>query len=186
MHLTTNGGGEILSANQIASPLVLLLILGFAALEDKQEKRVSNRLIVLGISLCFLMAWGGYLGVTFLVVLRNILIPVISLYLLFLVGVIGAGDIKLFSLIGGYMGLTFAKNAIVLSFAIGAGWSLIWLLSNHLLFPKMAAVVAYFGDLKNGKFKTYQSDSTFAFSLCIFAATSALMVKNGLEGVWIG
>ena len=65
----------------------------------------QNRLIIMGLFLS--MAFGIVLGgmPRIIQVLLNISIPVIMLYLFYLIGVLGAGDIKLFSVIGGFTNL---------------------------------------------------------------------------------
>lgn len=48
------------------------------------------------------------------------LIPIIILFPLFIFRVIGAGDIKLFAVIGSFMGYKFVLQSIIISFIIGA------------------------------------------------------------------
>ena len=71
-----------------------------AAVQDLKSGKISNRLIVTGLMIGVAIqvteyrVWGVYYF------LRNISVPVILLYLLFQMHVLGAGDIKLFSMIG--------------------------------------------------------------------------------------
>ena len=58
------------------------------------------------------------MGVLFFVV--NISIPVILLYLLFQMRALGAGDIKLFSMLGAFLSTEQLLNLMVLAFCIGA------------------------------------------------------------------
>ena len=87
---------------QGASVLTLYAILIVAVVQDITSMRISNRLIIMGLFLS--MAFGIVLGgmPRIIQVLLNISIPVIMLYLFYLIGVLGAGDIKLFSVIGGF------------------------------------------------------------------------------------
>ena len=80
----------------------LLVILVAAVVQDFMYMKISNRLILMGIlfSLAFGFMTGGLRQVLY--VLVNISFPVFVLYLFYLLGVIGAGDIKLFSIIGGF------------------------------------------------------------------------------------
>ena len=82
---------------QGASVLTLYAILIVAVVQDITSMRISNRLIIMGLFLS--MAFGIVLGgmPRIIQVLLNISIPVIMLYLFYLIGVLGAGDIKLFS-----------------------------------------------------------------------------------------
>lgn len=81
---------------QGASVLTLYAILIVAVVQDITSMRISNRLIIMGLFLS--MAFGIVLGgmPRIIQVLLNISIPVIMLYLFYLIGVLGAGDIKLF------------------------------------------------------------------------------------------
>jgi len=84
------------------------------------ETRISNRLIVSGLMIGFVfrIMTEGITGVFFFVV--NILIPVILLYLLFQMRALGAGDIKLFSMLGAYISTELLLRLMFLSFVIGA------------------------------------------------------------------
>ena len=102
---------------------VYLILLGFlfcAVYTDMTQTRISNRLIVLGLLSGFLfrLYTEGRMGVLFYVV--NIFIPVIFLYLLFQMRVLGAGDIKLFSMLGVFISTEQLLRLIVLAFCIGA------------------------------------------------------------------
>ena len=78
---------------QNACDLVLLAILGVAVVLDYRFLRISNRLILFGIvlAICLHLAVYGLEGIVS--VLWNISFPVIVLYLFYLVGALGAGDI---------------------------------------------------------------------------------------------
>ena len=84
------------------------------------ETRISNRLIVSGLMIGFVfrIMTEGITGVFFFVV--NILIPVILLYLLFQMRALGAGDIKLFSMLGAYISTELLLRLMFLPFVIGA------------------------------------------------------------------
>ena len=58
-------------------------------------------------------------------------------YLLFLIRALGAGDIKLFSMIGGIWGFHVLILTIVLSFLVGAGISLCKLLYHRNLISRL-------------------------------------------------
>ena len=58
------------------------------------------------------------MGVLFYVV--NIFIPVIFLYLLFQMRALGAGDIKLFSMLGAFISTEQLLELMVLAFCVGA------------------------------------------------------------------
>ena len=77
--------------------LTLLTVLVFAVAADFREMRISNRLIASGLMMGLALRILGEGGAGIVHFLVNISIPVILLFLLFQLRVIGAGDIKLFS-----------------------------------------------------------------------------------------
>lgn len=100
-----------------------LMLLGFlfcAVYTDMTQTRISNRLIVFGLFIGFIFRlWSeGSMGVLFYV--ENIFIPVIFLFLLFQVRALGAGDIKLFSMLGAFISTEQLLKLMVLAFCAGA------------------------------------------------------------------
>ena len=85
--------------------LTLLGLLCFAVYTDMTRTKISNRLIVSGLILALIFRIAEEGGSGALVYMMNISIPVIFLYVLFQLHALGAGDIKLFSMIGAVLGL---------------------------------------------------------------------------------
>lgn len=115
IRITNKRGGELNVVN-----LILLGLLIGAVHTDMIQTRISNRLIVLGLTLGFFFRFmtEGSKGVLFFVV--NISIPVILLYLLFQMHALGAGDIKLFSMVGAFISTEQLLKLMGLAFCIGA------------------------------------------------------------------
>ena len=92
--------------------LTLLTHLTLAVVMDFGNGRISNRLIVSGLiwGLAFRLLGEGSAGAVHF--LMNISIPVILL--------LGAGDIKLFSIAGGFLTLTQLCYLIPVAFVVGA------------------------------------------------------------------
>ncbi len=105
--------------------LILLTFLTMAVVEDFQKGKISNRLIASGLiwGLVFRVLGDGNTGIVHFLV--NISIPVILLFLLFQMRALGAGDIKLFSVAGGFLTMKQLLCLIPLAFiaaaAIGLG-----------------------------------------------------------------
>ena len=97
--------------------LTLLTVLVFAVAADFREMRISNRLIASGLMMGLTLRILGAGIVHFLV---NISIPVILLFLLFQLRVIGAGDIKLFSVAGGFLSMRQLLYVILAAFVTAA------------------------------------------------------------------
>ena len=100
--------------------LTLLTHLTLAVVMDFGNGRISNRLIVSGLiwGLAFRLLGEGSAGAVHF--LMNISIPVILLFLLFSLPIMGAGDIKLFSIAGGFLTLTQLCYLIPVAFVVGA------------------------------------------------------------------
>ena len=110
---------------------------------DIRKGRISNRLICLGIvSGILIRIWeSGVEGLVLSVV--QIFIPVIVLFLLFLMRALGAGDIKLFSVIGSIWNLKVLCSCMFFSFVAGAVMSLGKLLYHKNLFARLEYFCRY-------------------------------------------
>ena len=100
--------------------LILAGLLSRAVYTDMTQTRISNRLIVSGliIGFFFRLVSEGFSGVFIYIV--NIFIPVIFLFLLFQMRALGAGDIKLFSMLGAFISTEQLLKLMVLAFCVGA------------------------------------------------------------------
>ena len=102
--------------------ILLLGCLVMAAVQDIRSGKVSNRLIVAGLMIGSFFQIRNYQICGMYYFLRNVSIPVILLYLLFQMRVLGAGDIKLFSMIGSFLTMQELLKCMAYSFlAAGAG-----------------------------------------------------------------
>lgn len=122
----------------------LLMILALAVRMDYRNWKISNHLILAGISA----------GVVFLLrdisvqntadFLGGLLLPVLICWIPFRMHAIGAGDIKLFSVIGCINGSREVLYCIIFSFLAAAGISLGRLLSQKQLWTSLTGCVQYF------------------------------------------
>lgn len=87
---------------------------------DFREGRISNRLIAFGLLLGLIFRMLGEGGIGIVRFLVNISIPVILLFLLFQLRVLGAGDIKLFSVVGGFLDMRQLYMVVAAAFLAGA------------------------------------------------------------------
>ncbi len=100
--------------------LTLLTFLSFAVVTDVASTRIRNRLIVCGLSCGLVLRILGQGSTGILIFFINISIPVILLYLLFQLRALGAGDIKLFSVVGAYVSTKELLAVMLISFLVGA------------------------------------------------------------------
>ncbi|MCI9149824.1 MAG: hypothetical protein HFI42_04890 [Lachnospiraceae bacterium] len=116
------------------------MLLLTAAVTDLRSGRISNRLICLGlIAGLILQIWeSGWSGSIRFVI--QVLFPVIVLFLLFLMRALGAGDIKLFSVVSGIWNLKVICYCMFFSFLAGALVSL----GKLLFYKNLGARLRYF------------------------------------------
>lgn len=120
---------------------ILICLLLVAAFLDVWKGRIPNILILLGF----------FLGLGRLILsqkqiyayLPGILIPPILLFPLYMIGTLGAGDIKLLSLIGIFLPAKESFICIFLAFFIGAAIGFILLLKNKNLMERMYYLYTY-------------------------------------------
>lgn len=98
---------------------------------DFATGKVSNQFIIIGLVLGFILQiiLKGKSGIIPCIV--GTIVPILVLMLVFMIGGIGAGDIKLFSVIGVFIGYQGVFTCIIASFVIGAFISIGKILINH-------------------------------------------------------
>ncbi len=148
--------------------------------------RVPNRLIAAGLiaGLVFQITEHRIWGVYFF--LRNISVPVILLYLLFQMRVLGAGDIKLFSMTGGILTIGELCRCMAYCFLAAGAGALLLLAAEQSRRQRLACAVRYLLDLvRTGKLRAYEPPEAegrmpFAFAVFIlFGAFAAIFVPIG-------
>ena len=144
---------------ELTSNLTLYILLTVAVIQDFKKTRVSNRLILIGLlfAVCFRILGDGAEHIIW--ILPNIIFPVIVLYLFYLMGALGAGDIKLFSLIGGFVNFKELVECICISIIIGAVAGLIKLLYSGIFLEQIKGGGQYFIGLLSGDIHRYQAKS---------------------------
>lgn len=172
-------------AIKVTSYLILYLFLIAAAVSDLTRMKISNRLILLGLlsAIPLSLMQGGIIQIFRMI--PNILFPVILLYPLFRWGVLGAGDIKLFSLIGGFYNFKELVSCIGYSFVSGALISCALLLLQErfregickgfsCLIRLLQGEKVDFGDLDSGRYMH------FSIAILIGALLSMMHNAGGL------
>lgn len=91
----------------------------FAVACDLKNRKIPNILCLYGVCSGFLMTLIGVGKLTPVQSLIGIMLPVVSLWVLYASRILGAGDIKLFSAIGAFAGIDIWK-IICLSMLVGA------------------------------------------------------------------
>lgn len=138
---------------------------------DLRSMRISNRLILIGLEVSLIRrvlcdGIGGLFTGIFL-----ISFPVILLYLLFLAGALGAGDIKLFSLIGGFINFKELMWCIGFAFIFAAIFSFVKMMYHGTFLLSIKHVCRYISGVLQGNRESYQpfsmKNGRIHFSLAI-------------------
>ncbi len=150
----------------------MLILYGFvmvAVMMDIKSGKISNRLIFWGLCVALVRRLWVEGSVGLLTGVVQISLPVIILYLFFLAGALGAGDIKLFSLIGGFVNLKELMTCIIAAFVLGAVWALIQMILKGVLFAGIKSGGRYFIDIMLGKGPDYKktAENVMPFSIVI-------------------
>lgn len=157
---------------------MLFSLLTAAAVQDLESGRISNRLIVTGLGIGIIIqiteyqVWGVYYF------LRNVSVPVILLYLLFQMRVLGAGDIKLFSMIGSIVTTEELFRCMAYSFLLAAGAAVLFLAADAKRKQKIRCAVSYlFHMLRTGEIRSYPLSGEpgryrFAFAVPVLFGTA--------------
>jgi prepilin peptidase CpaA len=155
---------------QEASVLTLYAILIVAVVQDVKYMRISNRLIVVGIILS--VAFGIFLGgmPRLIDILLNMSFPVIVLYLLYLLGVLGAGDIKLFSVVGGFTNFKTLTGCMFAAFAVAAVMSVGKMLYNGNLSDSLFKGQLFVKEVLRGNISSYRQTWAEERNLIHFSA----------------
>ncbi|MBO5198906.1 MAG: prepilin peptidase [Lachnospiraceae bacterium] len=127
---------------------VLFVFLVSAAVCDLRKRRIPNRLCLCGLitGLVLQTVFGGGSGA--LSGAAGMLVPAVILFPLFALGALGAGDIKLFAVVGSFFGSAFVLRHIAASMAVGGVCAVGILVKNRNWKER---ILYFFGYLKAGK-----------------------------------
>ncbi len=123
--------------------LTLQVILTLAVISDFRSGKIPNPLIAAGVG-CGIVWRIGIQHDAWYQVLLGVGVPILLCFVLFLMSALGAGDIKLFSVIGCFWPLSDLMICIFLSFVTGAVISIGKLLIHKQLFKSLSCFYHYF------------------------------------------
>ena len=129
----------------------LLSLLILAVCYDWKDYCIPNWLIYAGYGIGFFYQsiLFGFSGSIFW--LKGILFPMITLFIFFYYKMIGAGDIKLFSLIGGVSGIYSIIDIMTVSLFFGALLSVMFILRYRNLRSRLQYLLTYFSNITKQK-----------------------------------
>lgn len=125
-------------------PYILVLTMAFAAAcLDIAFEKISNRctLFFWLTGLFYQLLGHGVLGGLYF--LKGSLIPILMLFFLFVFRMLGAGDIKLLSALGGIMGTSAIIKCVAISFLFGAILSIAFIAVSGNLWQRLRYFTDY-------------------------------------------
>lgn len=127
--------------------IVLIVLLVIACFMDYKYGKIYNFLIIAGmVAGCVHCIYqNGMKGI--LVWLGLFLLPVLITYPLYMIGVFGAGDVKLLAVAGGFLSFRSCFWFIFVSFLIGAVLSLVKMLYERNLKERICYFISYVWEL---------------------------------------
>ena len=138
--------------------IALLIILIAAVYTDYRQNKIPNWIIVFGlISGCFISYISGGVGML-LEGLLGMVLPIVVLYPVFVIGGMGAGDLKLFAVVGSYLGIKGITISFVSAFIVGATISLAKMMCFRNFKERIYYFFSYLADLfLKGKWHLYET-----------------------------
>ncbi|MCI9079680.1 MAG: hypothetical protein HFH68_12315 [Lachnospiraceae bacterium] len=163
-------------------------ILICAVAGDLLDYKIRNPVIIAGwaAGICFNSFSNGVYGIFHAIFC--IVITVIIGFPLFMAGGAGAGDIKLFSVIGGLYGLAFLAKVVMLFLIIAGTVSFVKLIKKRALISRVKAFIYYIlhiGTIRDKYYRMERDGTEFAICLApVIAAAyfiTLFFMKGGLK-----
>lgn len=143
----------------LAHVLLVVLLIG-AAFVDLQKRRVPNLLVLVGGLLGFMLMFTPWAVITPKESLLGALVGLLFFMLPYVFGKIGAGDVKLFAMLGIYLGPALTLMAGLYTMLAGGLLALLFLLQRRFA-------------LKTATFVTRSEDLPYAVAI-LFGVLAAL------------
>lgn len=158
----------------------LLHLTGAAVLWDLKEQRIPNGLIAAGLLCGLWQRLYEYGAAGAALYLQGIMIPFIFPGILYCFRMIGAGDVKLLCVIGGFLGPGPVIRCIIYTFLFGGVISAILIFKRKNLFTRFYYFIDYVSQfLETKKWQPYRipgdKGGEFCFSLPVFIGMVCVM-----------
>lgn len=165
--------------------MVLLLL---SVISDIRLYKIKNIIIYSFITVGLLTNWLLCNRQGLMLSLWGMTVPVLCLMILYLLRVMGAGDIKLFCAIGSIMGADFAVNTIIYSFLAGGVGAILIILARNNGKERLVHLVNYVAAcfltrsfLPYCDFEDKHDNGIFHFAVSIAAGSvTAIFMQSGV------
>lgn len=151
--------------------------------EDLKDYKIKNELICIGLGFGILFLIISFPSVMILSHLFALLIPFLLLSPLFVIRAVGAGDIKLLSVIGLFLGDFIIIKVILFSIVFGGMLSIFKLIKNKNMRERLSNFATYILAKKRGQLGIYYDISkegcknTIHFSVSIFISLCFCLLR---------
>lgn len=160
--------------------VILVLLVGICLITDTKYNRIYNKVllpfIIIGILLNLITSGldGGANS------LLGGIIPIIVFYIFFMLRMLGAGDIKLFTAIGCLMGWNFILNNIIYTFFIAGIMAILIVMRRKNFLNRMKYLFSFLHNylLGNKMLKYDKGEGSFPFAVAIFFGTILQLIVN--------
>lgn len=165
--------------------LIMTMLLAVAGIFDHLFHKIPNILILVMFIAGLIHAWiiSEPLGIPYALI--RMLLAVVIFYPVFVIGALGAGDIKLLAVCCGYMSAARAIWFIFLAFSIASVAGVIGLIHKKEIKKRIRRLIIYVNNfLKTGKVERYHCNTEAALHAGVALAgpmfVSALLGVGGL------
>lgn len=170
--------GKLLSRKEVSCLIVEFVVLGgvlvIAIYYDITTGKIPNKLLIISLSglLINIITNNNVKNEPFEYI-SGLLFPIISLFILFRIRILGSGDIKLLSLIGAFAGIGRTLNILMYTAVSAVIYGLILMIAQKSVYSRFKSLSKYIVSfLKTGNLENYQTyiayeNSQMCFSLCI-------------------
>lgn len=169
---------------RVAAMGMLLCITGMAVLEDLRTGKIPNVILVGGevCAFCFQFFSNGAAGL--LIFAGGTVLPLLLLGGLYYFRMIGAGDIKLLCVVGGFLGPADGSACVIASILIAGGISLWILIQRRNAVERMFYFSEYVERyLTTGKWESYMEHTAETARFC-FSVPVLLSVIGYIGGIF--
>ncbi len=173
--------------HEIICHISILLLSTGAALSDIEKWRVSNRWLILWAAAGFAYEFIFFAGANIAGRLTGALIPAALLGVFFIFRMLGAGDIKLFCVLGIWMGAEDILKCMLFSFLIGAVISIISIVRNKNARERLFVLVSSIANMAESAVKEHKSYDYGAkkagkarVNVCVFAFFGVVLKLMGV------